>query len=1765
MKKRILEFLIKIGKKCKPLTYPVMIVVIAFLTIYHAIRNLFIKKENKWKSLVTGAICLVAVVGAVLVLPSLADEMTGESQTETVSEEELEPTMTPDVTVEPVVTEEPEEKQDSEETESAEETTKPEEEKKDEEKATDEPQATEEPQYQSAAKQDESDNLPKEEKKAIKKKREAAPVQLEKPTCQVVEQPVGPYTYPMDSTIKVKVEVTPPAGAGYECQWYVSKTANGTGEALVGNGAKTTTYSIPKDTGAGDYYFYCMVKSVDNNQYDLDSEEVRSDDVVVTIQKGEPQLSDFDISTIKEEYYYTGEIINPTIVSSKEGMGSAYIVVKDGTTENRPKADSDDPYAIYLHVSKGSNYKAKTIDLNKTITIKRYPTPTKPYTVSGTKGKLVDGKQWYTSDVKIVPMSGYLISTDESDFKDSIICSSDGTNQGPLKVYLKNKNNKGITGAITVAEKRDGQINIDKTKPTATITYEGKQYSDADHELGVDCFNHDVVFSLSAEDETSKVDSRAYVLATKAMTASQLKSASWVTLAEGDTVTFSREGKRIFYARVIDKAGNTTYSASNQITVDKTLPEILCGSKKLGDTKSYIADRKKITVTDDYLSKVTVKNGSNTVLTKTEDDITKGSVSFVIERTTETNDDIVYEITAEDKSGNQKVTTLTLKNPVLDVDAKNLDFGSGNSALTYGYEEVEAQAVSLINKANNQPVAADSITLEGANGEAEYFEVAEGTKIRPKQGLHAGTYTEAVRIAYNGDAESEVTCKCSVTIKKANMLVRYTGQKDVGYHTLPDLKGTIEYTATDFKNGDTKDVFVKDADFVAPKLYYMDENQNSQEFTSDKRAMETMQLIPDGGSSHDYEFSYAAGELEVKHHVLRDGYVIEGKKVKGYDWYVSDYVAIRPAANYQISDSEAADSFASQTQSISVAGPTNGVEKSFYVMNTQTGEISAQMKETIKIDNTAPYFRNGEGITVSSNLWAEFCNSVSFGLFFNQTKAVSISATDEESGLEPIQYCISEKAVEGTAESLDTKLNWVTYEDGFSISPEEYESAVIYVKITNHAGLSTYISSNGLVFDNKQPEINKVENGKEQGIVDEKEYITEVLSLKVSDGNLNETTLYEGTDVTASGSALSIVEESEGLKTAEKKIACPQKGSKTYTVVARDSAGNNAEREFTITKPIYDITADTLKIADAVYGYTSTPQTKITFKNTDKANADATIQKVILGDDKHFEVKNTGNEFWIAAKEGLSHGKYATDVTLVYNGGKEAKTTCGFSVDKAVLKATYSGDDLYYHETLAKGSVKVTGFVTQNGVVETPETAAGYVAPTVDFTQTAKETKELTPKGGKADNYTFEYVSGLLLVDRRYASAGKDGQYRIEGSVSDTGWYTSDLRIVPKDGYELLREEEGKTLDEIALTKDTDCGEEKFYIMNETTGEIYYPSVFNYKKDTKMPEIKGVEKDATYEANSREVTVSDENLSNVTVNGKPQSMENNTVTFTLTAEQETMVYVITATDCAGNMSDCTVVLNQPASLPASDDTNADNAGNSGDNNTDGNAVTPTASPSQAIAGIVKKHVKVVDGAPNTALVTGTQDLKTSVLSNGEQQAVEDGSNANIELRIKNIDGSVPQNDKELVIANLSGYSVGEYLDITLWKKVGSSSEKKVTNLAKPISVTVTVPSDLRNASREFVVLRVHKGKVSVLEDLDSATNTVTFKTDRFSTYALAYRTAAALTTRQTNSTKNTSVIGTLATNPSPDTGDTAPLLPIAIVFLGSLSGILITMVLRRKM
>lgn len=1739
-----------------------------------------VAKKNKAKAGLVGGIALLLVVGVFFVLPSFADETGDEPLAEMVAEEEFEPTMEPDVTVKPLETEAPEATE-------PEETAEPEEEKEPEESVEEEENGEETEESNpdvtpevAAANEDEGNEpskpVPADDEKGTSRpkkavKAAAASEQLQPPTWNIVKKPEGSYTYPLNTTVEVGIQVTPPEGAGVEYQWYVRQSVDGPGEKLIGHGAQTSTYTLPLNTGAGDYYYYCMIRSVDNDGVKSPSDEIPSGSIKVTIAKGEPQIEYFDLSTIKNEYIYTGEFIDPKIVCSKEGMGHAYIVVKDGETEIRPIAERDDPYLVYLHISEGANYIAKTIDLKREMTIKRLATPSSPYTVSGKKGKLVDGTQWYTSEVKIVPKSGFLISENGTDFQDELVYSGEGTNIGPVHsvIYLQNKTSKGITDAITVTEKRDGQINIDRTKPTGTVSYNDASFDSIGHDYNGSYSKDEVVFNLAASDAMSGIASCSYFWNKDILPENQLAGKSWKPWTVGDTQVLNTEGTSILYAKVEDTAGNISYISTDRITIDKTIPEIVCGTKTLGDTKSYVADRKKITVKDTYLKQVTVRRNGMVILTKSGDDIVAGSTSFRIERPDGIRDDVTYEITAEDEAGNEKITSITLKDPVLDVDVAPLDFGSGENALVYGYGSVEAKPISMTNKEDGKPVVVDGLELELEERAENFFEIVDGTKIRPKQRLHVGTYTGAVRIYYNGEAESTTVCNCTVTVQPAPMLVTYTGQSDVGYHTLPDLTGTIEYAPSDFKNGDTKKVFESDEDFVAPKLYYRDEDDTLQEYTSDKRAMESMQLIPDGGSSHDYIFSYRGGDLEVRQHILRNGYVIEGDKVDGYNWYVSDHVAIRPANGFRLSESQDPDSFAGASQLISVEGPTNGEEKSFYVMNNTTGEISALMQETIKIDNTAPFFREGEGITVSSNWWTEFCNTVTFGIFFNNTKSVSIRATDEESGLESIQYSVSPVAIDGNSGDLETKLEWQEYDDGFSISPDEYERVIIYAKITNHAGLVTYASSDGMVFDNKQPDINKVEKGKEQSIIDGKEYITEELSLKVFDNNLEEATLYEGTSMSATGSALTITENEDHSRQAVRNIPCPSKGSKTYTVIARDSADNNAEREFTITKPIYDIVADRLKIEETDYGYGFVPQTPVKWKNTELANADATISVVELSNDKDFEVRHSGNDFWIAAKRGLAYGNYTTDVTLVYNGGKKAETTCSFNVNKATLTAVFTGGDAYYHEKLGeKAEVKVTGFVRQNGVLETPETAAGYRAPTVEFDGIAEETRELTPAGGKADNYKFKYKAGLLLVERRHAKSGNDGQYTIEGKISDTGWYTSDIIIRPKQGFVLSHTEEyDEPLESIVVTKDTDQGSETFYVTNEATGEIYYPSTFNYRKDCAAPEIQGIVPNATYEENSHGVVVEDDNLFSVTVNGTPQTVEHGRTRFNLTADQETMIYVVVAADIAGNMTDMTVILNQPGSLPVTEDS----------------AVIPEQTPAPGNAnegnpGQVKKSVKVVQGAPDTSLTTSTAKLKTAVLSGDEQQAVNDGSKANIELRIRNIDSSVPQGDKELVIANLSDYTVGEYLDITLWKKVGSKSASKVTNINSPVTVTVTIPEELRSRSREFVIMRVHKGAVSVLEDQDSATNTVTFMTDRFSTYALAYKTVSASSVAG-NSTKSSTRSNTASSvdnassgflgsadpvDASPETGDTAPLVPVSITFIVALAGIIVTMVVRRK-
>ncbi len=102
---------------------------------------------------------------------------------------------------------------------------------------------------------------------------------------------------------------------------------------------------------------------------------------------------------------------------------------------------------------------------------------------------------------------------------------------------------------------------------------------------------------------------------------------------------------------------------------------------------------------------------------------------------------------------------------------------------------------------------------------------------------------------------------------------------------------------------------------------------------------------------------------------------------------------------------------------------------------------------------------------------------------------------------------------------------------------------------------------------------------------------------------------------------------------------------------------------------------------------------------------------------------------------------------------------------------------------------------------------------------------------------------------------------------------------------------------------------------------------------------------------------------------------------------------------------------------------------------------------------------------------------------------------------------VDEGDQALIEAYANANIEGDqrnyfYLDISLFKVVGQV-ETKLTSSLEPITISFILPEALREV--DFELLRVHDGVVvSLMFDYDEETFEITFVTDKFSTYALAY-------------------------------------------------------------
>jgi len=173
---------------------------------------------------------------------------------------------------------------------------------------------------------------------------------------------------------------------------------------------------------------------------------------------------------------------------------------------------------------------------------------------------------------------------------------------------------------------------------------------------------------------------------------------------------------------------------------------------------------------------------------------------------------------------------------------------------------------------------------------------------------------------------------------------------------------------------------------------------------------------------------------------------------------------------------------------------------------------------------------------------------------------------------------------------------------------------------------------------------------------------------------------------------------------------------------------------------------------------------------------------------------------------------------------------------------------------------------------------------------------------------------------------------------------------------------------------------------------------------------------------------------------------------------------------------------------------------------------------------------------------------TTLLSLTDAEVAE---GVNVWLDIQDMSASVPQTDKTLIQNTSGDYTVGLYLDINLFKKVGSNDATKVTETKGKVKASIVIPESLWKSGRTFEIIRVHNGVATAIEGTyDENTHVFTFETDKFSTYALAYKDQASSSNSGTTSNSSNSIQST-----APKTGDSNDIRVWYLLLIASLGGL----------
>lgn len=353
--------------------------------------------------------------------------------------------------------------------------------------------------------------------------------------------------------------------------------------------------------------------------------------------------------------------------------------------------------------------------------------------------------------------------------------------------------------------------------------------------------------------------------------------------------------------------------------------------------------------------------------------------------------------------------------------------------------------------------------------------------------------------------------------------------------------------------------------------------------------------------------------------------------------------------------------------------------------------------------------------------------------------------------------------------------------------------------------------------------------------------------------------------------------------------------------------------------------------------------------------------------------------------------------------------------------------------------------------------------------------------------------------------------YRITADRKEAGWHEKvTLTFVLDSGYDPAGTQIAVTNGTLAKINGTSYEITGLEADTEVTVTVT-------KRDTTAPEIRGVEDHKMY-CEAQTVTVTDDNLDTVTVNGTAVTLTDGA--YTLAADGT--VYTIIATDKAGNVTKVTVTVNDGHTFPKQwtvekKATEKEPGRQYKKCEVCGikvyQTIEPTGTaPDDPDAGKIQKEVMVLPGAPDAVLNNSKAEL-AEVLTPEEKADVNKGVDAKIWLEVSPAGEIAPSDRKKVEKAAEAVVGTGTevmYFDASLFKQIGDGEQMSISEPGRPISVTIVIPEKIRNKDvlmvRSYRIIRLHEGETDVIEGTyDEKTAEFTFESDRFSTYAICYK------------------------------------------------------------